>query len=182
MITYLTRLSFLDTADDLADQQLIQQHDEARNVFNSMVYDEPLEGLPANHPLRKMWEGYEVALAAYTVCMALELTKRGYIAGLATNRVAGPVREMRRDYGVEFEVPPWFEDTDVMRSHRSNLIRRYPAAYGAAWKGTPANMPYIWPIVTEDGYDLLLSKGDKALLASGERELPAPIKRKIKNL
>lgn len=182
MITYLTRMSFLDTASDLDLRALAQQYKEGQDLFSDMVYDSTTV-VDAAHPVRRMWAGYEVALGVYVQCMGVELTKRGIIRGVGLLEGSNPIVELRRDFGAEFEVPPWFEDTDVMRSHRSNLVRRYPKDYAGKWQGTPASMPYLWPVVDDEGgYKLMVSKFDKALLASGERQLPATIKKKVSNL
>jgi hypothetical protein len=175
-------MSFLDTAEDLDLRALAQQHKEASELLQDMAYDEQ-EFVAANHPVRRMWTGYEVALGVYVACMGVELTRRGIIRGLDSLQLSKPIEELRRDYGQEFDLPPWFSDQDIMRSHRSNLIRRYPADYSKHWKGTPANLPYLWPVVDEEGgYKIMLSKRDKELIAEGERDLPATIKKKVSNL
>jgi hypothetical protein len=75
----------------------------------------------------------------------------------------------------EVEPPPWIRDKWVLRSHRSNLMRKAPHIYGDKYDGTPENMPYLWPVIDHmkpDGYYLRLSKPDMARLATGERVLP----------
>lgn len=182
VITYLTRMSFLDTAADLDLRALAQQYKEGQDLFLDMVYD-TTEKVEAAHPVRRMWLGYEVALGIYVNCIGLELTKRGIVRGLGSLATAQPVEELRRDHGAEFDLPPWFEDADVMRSHRSNLVRRHPDDYAGKWQGTPVAMPYLWPVVDDEGdYKLMISKYDKGLIASGERQIPASIKKRVSNL
>jgi hypothetical protein len=67
-----------------------------------------------------------------------------------------------------------------MRSHRSNLVREDPKKYGKVFKGTPKNMPYLWPVCYDDGtYDLIVSKADEKLLRAGKRVLPPGIKKRL---
>lgn len=182
MMTWMTRMSFLETAADLDTDLLVQVVSEGTELFQSMVFG-IYENLDPNDPVQKGWYGYEIALAAYVVAAEAELISRG-VSSHAHLEIAQTIREIKQggDDAV-FDKPAWVEDPDVLRSHRSNLARRWPKSYGDSWKGTPANMPYIWPFVDEQGgYRLMLSKADKALLASGERSLPTTIKKRIENL
>lgn len=179
MMTWLTRISWLDTAEDLSDNLLLQQRKEAFELVHFLLVGERDEDL-SNHPVVRMWTDYEAALAAYAAVVNLESVRRGY-----HNRGAGTldttVQQVRRTDSLSFVLPPWKEDTDVLRSHRSNLMRRFPDDY--SWKGTPERMPYLWPFPDESGeYGLFVSKHDRELLAAGERSLPKEIKTRVENL
>lgn len=181
MITYLTRASFTGTMADLDTNLLAQLVLEGTDLFMGSVYG-TTEIVSVNDPSFKIWYGYEVALGAYVVAANAELATRG-VEMHHHLAIATAVRELRQGEDAPFDKPGWTEDTDVLRSHRSNLARRWPDEYGSMWKGTPANMPYIWPFVDEDGsYRLMVSKADKALLASGQRKLPTDIRKRIENL
>lgn len=183
MITVLTRQSLLDTARDLETELLCQIEEESAAMVLGMLttYDEE----DFQHPTVKMWVGYEVALAAYSVACSVELSTRGVHTSLHLS-VSEIIMKLRRtESDADFEMPPWINDLDVLRSHRSNLLRRAPEHYDTAWRGTPENWPYIWPFIDEDadaGYKLFVSRHDKTLLASGERTLPESVKKRIENL
>lgn len=183
MMTWMTRMSLLDTADDLDLARAATAAEDSAKLAYALVYDD----LPAElekHPVVRIWQGYEVALAAYSVAMEIRLVQMGVTSGLRALETAKVISELRRVAEAEFVMPPWTEDTAVLQSHRSNLTRRWPAAFGKTWKGTPANMPYVWPFIDEaeeSGYKLMLSSYDKKLLATGERALPSKILERIHN-
>lgn len=177
MITWMTRASFLDSAADLEDSLLIQTLREGCDMLGGLVYG-MYEDQDPSQPAARGWYGYEPALCAYLAALNVELTTRG-ISEHSHLGLADTVRDMGAEGA--FEKPAWIEDIDVLRSHRSNLMRRWPSTYD--WKRTPPMMPYVWPIADDSGgYSLVLSKRDKALLASGERKLPSDIKNRIDNL
>jgi hypothetical protein len=179
MITWMTRASFTGSAADLKTDHLVQIIRDGCDMFGGMIYGTYEEQSP-DQPAARGWYGYEVALAAYLAAASVELSTRG-VMEISHLSLVESVRDLRRTESATFTKPAWTEDTDVLRSHRSNITRRWPKLYG--WKGTPLNMPYIWPIVDDNGgYTLVLSKHDKALLASGERKLPTDIKKRIDNL
>jgi hypothetical protein len=93
-----------------------------------------------SHPATKMWSEYPRALAYYGILCCEEWLNRGYRDSLLER--FGDVYEM-----LKFEdpsMPPFLDD--IMESHRSNLIRKYPEYYIPIWPNTPNNLPYIWPI------------------------------------
>lgn len=184
MMTWMTRMSLFDSAQDLELDQLVVAHKESYALFMELVYGEPDETIVVNGeigapaPLRFMWEGYEVALAGLSVAYAAQLVALGVNAVQTSLTLAETVKELRRNEDAPFEMPPWIQDIDVLTSHRSNLLRRWPESY--SWPRTPRLMPYLWPVCDDDGgYVLKLSKYDKGLLASGERALPASILERI---
>lgn len=185
MRTWMTRSSFLATAADMDNNLLVHSAIESNRLLHAAVYDEqPAEWRFDFHrlPTLHMWEGFEVALAAYSAALCVELATRGIQVNVHME-AATTIRELRRWEDGTFVFPSWLKDTDVLRSHRSNMARRWPALYADAWKGTPENWPYLYPFVSEDGsYQLMLSKQDKELLAKGERTLPKPIQLKVANL
>jgi hypothetical protein len=182
MMTWMTNVSLFDSAEALALPQLALAQVESFALFNELMYSEPSEergSAPA--PLKMMWQGYEVALAAYSVATATILVKHGVTAAGSPLALTQSVRDLRQSGELaELVLPPWFEDTDVLRSHRSNLMRRWPEVY--SWNRTKPDMPYLWPVVDDNGgYELRLSKYDRNLLANGERSLPPTIMERITN-
>lgn len=182
MMTWMTRMSMFDTMDDLQLNQIALAVKEAEELFYEMVGLAPDDAEPAPAPVRMMWAGYEPALAAYAVAgMAVLTTQHRITSGIRSIELANTVADLRRgdESYLEFETPPWFNDVDVLRSHRSNLQRRFKHYY---WKNTPSDLPYIWPVVDDaGGYSLKLSKYDKALIASGERSIPKKTLERIDN-
>lgn len=185
MMTWLTKMSFLDTMEDFETPLLAQVAQESHDLIHAMLLGQKLEGFPdaEKHPVFRMWVGSEVALGAYSAAAGVELNRRGIGNGLHL-QVNQIIAQLRRNEDAPFEQPPWLFDTDVLRSHRSNMARRWPTEYGETWQGTPELWPYLWPFPTdEDGsFGLFLSAHDKALLKSGERKLPKPVRERIENL
>lgn len=181
MMTWMPNKSLFDSVAALELDQLAVATVEAASLFNEMIYGEPTDQQDkAPTPLIGMWVGYEAALAAYVAAGAATLVRFGVTATNRSLQVSHSLVALRRHEDVPLVLPPWFEDLDVLRSHRSNLIRRWPESY--SWRGTPERMPYLWPIVDEDGgYVLKVSKYDKGLLASGERVLPKSIAGRIES-
>lgn len=180
MMTWLTRMSFLETARDLETPLLAQGVKETSELTHALLLGDT-NGLE-NHPLVRMWNGYEVALAGYSAALNLELATRG-VLDTTHLRLTQLVRNLRNNEDAPFMPPTWLEDTDILRSHRSNMVRRWPDDYKSTWKGTPELMPYLWPFVDENGsYEIMVSKEDKKLLASGERKLSPAIKKRVFNL
>lgn len=180
MMTWFTRASLFDAALDLELPELALTHRESNALFMELVYDEPDDEFgPAPAPLRAMWVGYEVALAGYSVACAATLVSFGVSDLSRPLAVAQAVKALRLGGDdAPLVMPPWLEDVDVLVSHRSNMMRRWPDRYD--WPRTPPLMPYVWPVVTPDGkYTLKLSKYDRELLAKGERALPASIQKRI---
>lgn len=185
MQTWLTRMSFLDTFEELETPLLAQTarhaHELMQRMLMDVVFDKTI-AIPDNHPIIRVWTGHEIALAAYVAGASAELNRRGVACGwhLAAGKM---VHEIRLNEDAPFEQPPWLFDTDLLRSHRSNMVRRWPSEYGDKWSGTPELMPYLWPFTDEDGsFGLYLSGHDKELLARGERKLPKSIKNRVENL
>ena len=183
MITWMTRISLLDSASDLELNQLAVAESQALALaYAFMGGDWDDAGVTDRHPLVMMWMGHEVALAAYAASCSVRLVQLGVTNGVQSLELAQHAQKFRKGMELDYEAPPWFSDTDVLRSHRSNLQRRWPDSYGEKWSGTPALMPYLWPFMQEDGsYNLMLSKHDKGLIASGDRVLPKKILDRIYN-
>lgn len=180
MMTWMPNMSLFDSAAALEVDHLAVAFKEAESLFYQLTYGEPVEGMgEAPLPLVRMWIGYEAALGAYVAACGATLVGYGVTTGVRAASVAQTVAQLRTaEDPFPLVMPPWLTDTDVLRSHRSNLIRRWPDSY--RWKGTPELMPYLWPIVDDDGgYVLKLSKYDRGLLASGERFLPPSIAGRI---
>lgn len=94
-----------------------------------------------NHPIVKMWDGYELALFEYVAAMCDEWTSRGY-KDTCRDKAHEAVLTIRKP----LVMPEWLADPEVAVSHKSNLIRKLPEHYGVLWPGVPDNLPYKWVI------------------------------------
>ena len=177
-MTWMPNKSLFDSVAALELDQLAVALEEAEAVFETLAFALGPEESRVPPPLRMMWRGYEAALAGYVAAATAALVGYGVVAGDRALRAAQTIKQIRLEEDLPLVMPPWFEDLDVLRSHRSNLMRRWPTSY--AWKGTPERMPYLWPIVDDEGgYKLKLSKHDIGLIASGDRVLSKSIAGRI---
>lgn len=188
MQTWLTRISWRAASQDLADRQVALQSIEAYDLFEYLLgySEEDKEAPPA--PLVRMWQGHEYALGIYAMTMA----ERVHAVGVKDTiffKTHDLFTQWKKDAAEDGETapswitPPWVRDTDVMRSHRSNLLRRWPVQYAGTWGKTPNDIPYVWPLLDgKGGYNLNISKFDKDLIAKGERKLPKAIAERVVNL
>lgn len=175
MQTFMTRNRFGKTGTDLDNARLGKQMVECRQIFDTVTGVTPK--FYPNHPAMKMWTGYEFALGIYAMMLNMEWTfNRGFASHKTFRWFGSTLQEMRtEDPEFSYEAPPWLNDSAVLLSHRSNLIRKDSQYYGTKWKNAPENWPYIWPIIDfdrEDGYELRLSQADKKRIATGERAKP----------
>jgi len=177
MMTWFPNMSLFDAAEALELPEMALSFDHVEVLFNTLIYgpvDSPWGEPPL--PLTRMWIGYEAALAAYGAALGASLVRHGIHVGVRHIEMANSLQDLRTHGDpAPLVMPPWLSDLDVLRSHRSNMMRRWPDRY--SWKGTPPLMPYIWPIVDDEGgYQLKLSKHDRGLIASGDRKLPTSLK------
>jgi len=139
MQTFLPYAMFYASAACLDRARLGKQRVEAWQVVRAIRGE--TRGW-VSHPAAKMWRGHEHALAHYGLAMCREWTARGYADSLAP-RFADIVRgEPLREH----HIPPWLGDAALHASHRSNLLRKLPAHYGALGWSEPNDLPYVWPV------------------------------------
>lgn len=99
-----------------------------------------------NHPISKMWKGYEHALAKYALEGIEELNRRG--------RNYQFHRETFEYYLKKFTdtgLPPWIGNEAFHSSHRAVLLYKLPSWYSQfGWIEKPAipnpdgKLPYVW--------------------------------------
>lgn len=185
VITWFTRFSFDRTAQDLETTTLGYQIHQAYEAFKFLTGREENSELDENSPVLRMWEGHEFALGIYGMSMGDQFTRIRRNVDTLFFDFYHDIQSMKKeDENFVYEKPPWFNDADVCRSHRSNLMRRQPENYKTTWPKTPVNMPYLWPFIDDspEGYTLMVSKAERALLKKGERKLPLSIKARVGNL
>ena len=106
----------------------------------------------AHHPAALMWKGYEEALGRYGIVCCEAWTERGFgdtcAATIATDLRAAGVGTLRTqdELAAAGALPPWLEDEDLLRSHRSALVRKDPDLYRPEFPDVPDDLPYVWPV------------------------------------
>lgn len=94
-----------------------------------------------NHPIVKMWDGYELALFEYVAAMCDAWTARGY-KDTCRDKAESTILTLNKP----LVMPSWLYDPEIALSHKSNLVRKLPEHYGALWPEVPYNLPYKWVI------------------------------------
>lgn len=184
MNTFVTYRGFARTAASLDMQRLGKQRLETLQILRALRHETDTY---ANHPAVYMWEGHEEALVYYGLVITHEWRiMRGFkdntwgtFAALAEGYGMLRTPEMvKGDQPVEVVYPAWLGEDWVLRSHRSNLIRKLPHHYEQEFGVAPDNMPYLWPVWDKehpDGYWLRVSYPDLDRLKRGERKLPRQV-------
>jgi len=149
MQTFLPYSDFAATAQVLDDKRLGKQRVEVIQIIRALTW-------PAyawkSHPAVLMWKGYEEALGRYGLTMGEVWTARGFgdtTADTITADLAAAGVPTIRGYEELLDdgaLPGWLFDPDLLRSHRSNLIRKDPAHYRPLFPDVPDDLPYIWPV------------------------------------
>jgi hypothetical protein len=91
-----------------------------------------------NHPVVKIWRGYEEALTLYKNTCILEWLKKGYNNNMIIENTHNII------------MPHWLGDAQFHRAHRSNLLRKNHVFYSKYGWTEPDDLPYIWPIGNQD--------------------------------
>lgn len=134
MQTFLPLANFAESARVLDRQRLGKQRVEAWQILKALRFG----GGWKNHPAVKMWRGYENALRLYGQAICTEWIVRGYrdtmLKRFSSQRRAGIVM-----------LPPWLGDVKFHRSHKSNLLRKFPEHYRKFWPTLRDDLPYVWP-------------------------------------
>lgn len=94
-----------------------------------------------NHPIVKMWRGYEYSLGMYTIAMCDEWISKSY-----KDTCRDQIISIMEAFDMPMVTPLWLEDAEIKISHKSNLIRKMPEHYGLLWAGVPNDLPYKWVV------------------------------------
>ena len=134
MQTFLPVPSFAQSAMMLDRQRLGKQRVECAQILRALREG----GGWSNHPAVRMWRGHESWLLLYMHAVIEEWKQRGYVNNMVVPWDGGGPEDQPK--------PPWLGDPAFHASHRSNLLRKDPAHYGAmGWKEGP-DLPYVWPV------------------------------------
>jgi hypothetical protein len=103
----------------------------------------------ANHPAVNMWSGHEEWLKFYLQCAIGEWTSRDY-----RNNIVVPRYDLKSQPG-----PSWLGHAEFHDSHKSNLVRKFPAHYRQHWPEQDPSLRYFWP--TQEGFAVVKIVGGK---------------------
>lgn len=147
MQTFVPFPDFERTAQVLDSKRLGKQRVESLQIVRALTW--PTYGWK-HHPAALMWKGHEAALGAYSLAICEEWTKRGF-----NDTCDLKIRTDLADAGfteipttqLEADLPGWWGDAAVHRSHRSSLLRKNPEHYRPRFEpGLPDDLEYVWPV------------------------------------
>mgnify|MGYP003658088518 FL=1 len=132
MQTFLPYRDFRESLKSLDYRRLGKQRVETHQVLNVLLERTQTKGW-RNHPITKMWRGYENALKVYFNICVQEWVGRGYKNNMKLEKISG-----------EVVYPPWIGAELFHSSHRANLLRKDLVYYSAhGWNEDPTD-PYAW--------------------------------------
>ena len=132
MQTFLPYRDFKTTFKILDYRRLGKQRVEAHQILNVLLQRTDTKGW-RNHPIVRMWEGYEPSLQLYHNLCINELINQGYNNNMELENITEPI-----------VYPHWLGNKSFHSSHRANLLRKdyeYYSQFG--WEEDSEN-PYTW--------------------------------------
>jgi Pyrimidine dimer DNA glycosylase len=168
MQTFLPYPDFAACARALDSRRLGKQRVEALQIVRALLV--PDYGW-RHHPAVLMWKGYPEALGRYGIDICREWRARGF-ADTCQPKILANLGQL----GVELirgqeeltaagALPPWLGDAALHRSHQSALLRKDPEFYGPRFPGVPDDLPYVWPVRSEQTLE-----AERRRLAAAARE------------
>ena len=134
MQTFLPYRDFRKSLSILDWRRLGKQRVEAHQVLNVLLERTDTKGW-RNHPITRMWAGYEDALKMYFNLCVEEWVYRGYNNTMVLEDVP--------EWG-KIKYPHWLGNELFHSSHRANLLRKdYNYYHKFTWKEDPSD-PYAW--------------------------------------
>ena len=132
MQTFLPYPSYRKTFKVLDYRRLGKQRVEAKQILNVLLNRTETRGW-RNHPITRMWEGYEPALQLYHNMCISEWISQGYNNNMVLEDITEPII-----------FPHWLGNKQFHSSHRANLLRKDLEYYSKFnWIENPIN-PYAW--------------------------------------
>ena len=164
MQTFLPYKDFKRSLQSLDYRRLGKQRVEAHQVLNVLLERTKTKGW-RNHPITKMWRGYEKALQLYFNLCIDEWDSRGYNNYMEKETIVG-----------EVIYPPWVGNELFHLSHRANLLRKDIVYYRAhGWEEDP-NHPYAWfDTEKNEWYLQMVGTGKRNYLKFADDEQFAPV-------
>lgn len=94
-----------------------------------------------NHPAARMWRNHEGALFYYLLAVCDEWSLvRGYQDSVRDKAIA-----VMEGWSFDATMPDWLGREDVHRSHRANLVKKFPEHYVPQF-GNLEWEDYVWPV------------------------------------
>ena len=146
MQTFLPCADFERTAALLDPRRLGKQRVEALQICNAL---HRTTGGWINHPVTRMWRGWEPALVAYGLAIVREWTRTGHadtVQGKLLGHLHGEPERTQEQLAEESMLPRWLGREDVHRAHRSALVRKMPEYYRPLFPDAPDDLDYVWPV------------------------------------
>lgn len=134
MQTFLPFSDFKESIEVLDYRRLGKQRVETFQVLNILLGRTQSKGW-VNHPVTRMWRGFEEALKIYQNFTINEWIKRGYKNNMSFEIIDESSVVM----------PFWLGDERVHRSHRSNLLRK-DYDYYSQFFNEPTDLEYYWAV------------------------------------
>jgi hypothetical protein len=134
MQTFMPYPDMVKSVQVLDYRRLGKQRVETFQVLNILLNRTPTKGW-RNHPVTRMWTGYEEALKLYQNYTIKEWMGRGYKNTMQLEEVDLQAVIM----------PPWFGEEEFHRSHKSNLLRK-DYEYYSQFFDEPTDLEYHWPV------------------------------------
>jgi len=161
MQTFMPYWDFRKVAQCLDNKRLGKQRVEAwqiyqtlrnirlRNGIISMINSkfQPIKGKKIaweNHPIVKMWERHREKLLYYGIAMCEEWISRGYKDTMLEKFEKALKKEGDHYWWLDY--PEWIYDDELLKSHQSNLVRKFPEHYRKYFPNVPDDIPYKWVI------------------------------------
>jgi len=150
--TFLPYSDFNKTAKCLDYKRLGKQRVETWQIYKALTEEE--YGWK-NHPIVRMWKGYETTLLCYGMVICKEWISRGYkdnmfskfLLEYMTLQKLDVVYELLKylnNFGKCLKYPSWLGNKKFHASHRSNLLRKNKEYYSQFDWTEPDNLPYVW--------------------------------------
>lgn len=162
MQTFLPSPNFDYSARALDERRLGKQIVECLQIYRAIT--RPDYGWQ-NHPAVNQWRGYESALLQYADAMHDEWLRRGHTEHGAYQQLI--IEGAEHWKLTSWRLPPWLGDDEYHRSHRSALVRKFPAHYAPMFPDGDIDAEYIWPVAEAQERAVSLAeswneyKGDK---------------------
>jgi len=105
----------------------------------------------SNHPVSRMWRGYEHALCEYAFACAVEMPKRGHWQRAVTVRWQIYWAWKMTQYPNTGN-PPWIGDQQFHLTHQRVLLHKHYDWYKWVWPWLlplapiEGSYPYVWPV------------------------------------
>jgi hypothetical protein len=143
--TFLPYPDFERSARALDPRRLGKQRVEVLQICNAMHRE---TGGWINHPVTRMWRGYEPALVAYGLAVTRRWARLGHVDTVHDKLVThlhGEPERTQRELRALGMLPPWLGRRDLHRAYRSALVRKDPEQYRPLFPDVADDLEYVWP-------------------------------------